>query len=496
MRPPTDPPPTDQSPTDQSPADQSPAGPEIAGGTPTTGGKCTAGGTLLSDAAAPTAIRWRVFALACGVSFLLYLHRYSWNVVGPKLQEEFEFSHTQVAFLFSLFYYTYCLGQIPSGIVIDRFGPHRYLSIIILAWSVAVTAIGQTTNLILLGVYRLVFGAAQAGCYPALTQVTRQWFPVGQRTTLQGWIATTFGRSGGAMSPIIVGTLLMGWFGLSWQTAVTVLGGIGVGFAWLFWRMFRNSPRIHPAVNAAEVELIEDGAWHPADHEQLPRPKILSPRRAMKNRSMRFFVVQQYLDAGSDVAFVSLIGAYFLQARGFDITTTGWLASLPLWGGALGGIAGGWLNDRLIRTTGNRRWSRSSVGFVGKVIGCVMLALVVKQTSGEAAAMCLFTAKFFSDWSQPTTWGTCTDLGGRFSATVFSIINTAGTLGGVTMPLIFGILLDRFSSTWMVDGEAVTVTSWDPLFYLLAGMYLASGFCWLLVDCTRTLDASSAPTIS
>jgi len=445
---------------------------------------------------AATGVRWRVFALACGASFLLYLHRYSWNVVGPKLQEEFAFSHTQVAFLFSLFYYTYAAGQIPSGLIIDRFGPHRYLSIIMLAWSVAVTAIGQTTNLVLLGFCRLVFGAAQAGCYPALTQVTRQWFPVGQRTTLQGWIATTSGRSGGAMSPIIVGTLLMGTLGLTWQTAVTVLGAIGVVYAYIFWRVFRNSPRLHRSVNAAELALIEDGTVSSADPSgssgpvtPTPRPVMLSPRRAMRNRSMRFFVVQQFLDAGSDVAFVSLIGAYFLQARGFDISTTGWLASLPLWGGALGGIVGGWLNDRLIRSTGSRRWSRSGVGFVGKIIGCVMLALVVSQTGGQSAAMFLFAAKFFSDWSQPTTWGTCTDLGGRFSATVFSIINTAGTLGGVAMPLIFGGLLDWFTRSSVVDGQSVTLTNWSPLFYLLAAMYLASGICWLLVDCTRTIES-------
>ena len=62
--------------------------------------------------------------------------------------------------------------------------------------------------------------------------------------------------------------------------------------------------------------------------------------------------------AGSDVAFVSLIGTYFLRGRGFNIAQTGLLASLPLWGGALGGIAGGWLNDRAIAWTGSRRWSR------------------------------------------------------------------------------------------------------------------------------------------
>ena len=203
---------------------------------------------------------------------------------------------------------------------------------------------------------------------------------------------------------------------------------------------------------------------------------------------MRWFVCQQFFDAGSDVAFVSLIGGYLLQARNVDLSQTGLLAALPLVGGALGGLAGGWLNEIFIAQTGNRRWSRSGIGFVGKLIGCGLLLMVSRQETALAAILVLMFAKFFGDWSQPTVWGTCTDLGGRFSATVFSIINTSGTIGGMVMPLVFGQLLDWFTRTEQVADKLVKITSWDPLFYLLAGMYLASGLCWLMVDCTKPLE--------
>jgi sugar phosphate permease len=437
----------------------------------------------------PTNLRWRTFALACGASFLLYLHRYTWNIVGPKLQEDFRFSNTQSGLLFSLFYYTYAGGQIPSGIVIDRFGPHVFLSVSIVAWSLAIAALGRTSSLPMLGFWRLVFGLAQAGCYPALSKITRTWFPLARRTMLQGWIATTSGRAGGALSPIILGTVLMGGCGLSWQTSLGVLGLVGVVYGLVFWRSFRNTPEEHPKVNLAERKLIAAGS----EASKTQGPATLPARRAWRNRSLRFFVLQQFLDAGSDVAFVSLIGTYFLRARGFDIAKTGWLASLPLLGGALGGIVGGWLNDRLIAATGSRRWSRSGVGFVGKVVGCAMLFLVTRQTGGVAAACVLMAAKFFSDWSQPTVWGTCTDLGGRYSATVFSIINTAGTLGGVVMPIVFGGVLDWFTTRANVGGRLVATTDWGPLFTLLAAMYLGSGLCWLMIDCTRRLDVDDEP---
>ena len=409
--------------------------------------------------------------------------------MGPKLQEEYGFTNMQAGLLFSLFYYTYAVFQIPSGLVVDRHGPRRILPAILVAWSAAIAALGRTSLLWGLGLARLAFGAAQAGCYPALGKATRSWFPAAGRTVIQGWIATTSGRAGGAMSPIVMGVILMGWCGLSWRDSLGILGLIGVAYGLLFGALFRDTPADDPRVNAEERALIKAGSDGAPARASTP----LSARRAWRSRSLRFFVLQQWLDAGSDAAFVSLMGTYFLRARGFEVAKTGWLASLPLWGGALGGIAGGWLNDRLIARTGSRRWARSGVGFAGKVIGCGLLPLVVLQAGGTAAALVLMGAKFFSDWSQPTTWGACTDLAGRHAATVFGIVNTAGNVGGIVMPIVFGAVLDRFTAGAMAGGTAAPVTDWTPLFLLLALMYLGSGVCWLLVDCTRSLDVDEGP---
>ena len=431
---------------------------------------------------APTGVRWWIFFLACGTSWFLYLHRYSWSIIGSEIKTTYNFTNTQTQTVFSLFYWTYASGQIPSGIAIDRFGPHLFLGTSILLWSLALIGFGMTRSLTVIGGLRFLFGAAQAGCYPGLTKASRVWFPLRGRTTIQGWIATTSGRCGGAMSPLILGTFLMGICGLSWQMAITVMGLAGGVFGLVFLWTFRNSPAEHPGVNAAERALIAEGEITQSVTGTLPWS------RALRNRSLQFFIVQQFLDAGSDVAFVSLIGQYFKERHALEISSSGWLTSLPLWGGALGGIAGGWLNEQLIRSTGNRRWSRSGIGFVGKVIGCVMLYIVSVQSGPVAAGFALLFAKFFSDWSQPTVWGTCTDLGGRCSATVFSIINTSGTIGGIVMPLVFGYVLDLYTTKVAVAGVTTSQTEWGPLFLLLAAMYLASGITWMLIDCTKSLE--------
>ncbi|MDA1054923.1 MAG: MFS transporter [Planctomycetota bacterium] len=432
----------------------------------------------------PTRVRWLVFVLASGTSWMLYLHRYSWNFIRPALLEEYGFTNSEVDRIFTAFNVSYACGQIPGGIICDFFGTHLFLGIIIVLWSVLLPCFGLTGNFYGLAGLRLGFGAAQAGCYPSLSKVTRDWFPLRTRTIIQGLIASFFGRSGGAMSSIIMGTLLMGYGGLSWRIAVLIMGLAGLLFAGLFLWLYRSDPKQDTRVNEAELALIREGK---AD-ETSDGPRVLPFRRVLRSPSMLVFIFQQFMNAGADGIYVYLMGSYFMTARNFDVATAGLLISLPLWGGAIGGVFGGFINDGLIHLTGSRRWSRTIVGFAGKFVACLMMFVAIQQVSGVAAAFCLFVVKFFSDWTQPTVWGTCTDMGGRYSATVFSIINTAGSVGGICTPLVLGAVLDFYSTTKIVDGKEQLITNYTPMFMVVAAMYMMSACCWLFINCTRSLD--------
>src|SRR5438477_629154 len=71
----------------------------------------------------PTKVRWLVFALACAVSWLLYLHRYAWGVVRPAVKEEFpSLTDVQLGWLDALFSAGYAPGQVPGGMAADRWG--------------------------------------------------------------------------------------------------------------------------------------------------------------------------------------------------------------------------------------------------------------------------------------------------------------------------------------------------------------------------------------
>src|SRR5947209_5811144 len=217
----------------------------------------------------PTNVRWIVFALAFGASWLLYLHRYALGVIMPELAEEFHWSEAQLGLLASAFFLVYMVFQLPCGVLADVFGTRSFLAGMILLWSVALglhaltgslaSLIGLRALAVMIGL-RALFGLGQAGAYAVLSRVTRFWFPLSVRTSVQGWVAVFAGRIGGASASVLFATLLIGTLHLSWRTSLVVFGLGGAVLGVLFWLLFRDSPRQHPWVNQEEGRLIEEGA--------------------------------------------------------------------------------------------------------------------------------------------------------------------------------------------------------------------------------------------
>jgi MFS family permease len=117
-------------------------------------------------------------------------------------------------------------------------------------------------------VCRFLFGAGEAGCFPNLTKAFTSWLPTGERVRVQGimWMSA---RWGGAITPLLVA---LTFTFVSWRIAFVIYGALGVVWAVFFYKWFRDLPREHKSVNAAEVALIEDGIPPPSMLVTVPSP--------------------------------------------------------------------------------------------------------------------------------------------------------------------------------------------------------------------------------
>jgi sugar phosphate permease len=419
-------------------------------------------------AARPTHARWLIFALACATSWLLYLHRYSWGVIRPSFKADHPgLDDEQMGWLDGVFNLTYAMGQVPGGLAGDVFGARSVLAIIIFLWSLTVAGLAWVRGPWAALGLRAVFGLSQAGAYPVLNKATRNWFPLAVRTTVQG-IITALGRLGGACASVLIASVLMHQLRMPWRMALLVIALPGVLLAVAVWSVFRNGPRDHPGVNPAELRLIE-GEEPPPEPGARPRLRLTGAGGV----TFALLLTYAFFSTFADAFFVIWIPTFLVEGKALGGLEMGFLAMLPLLGGAAGGTVGGVLNDLLLRWTGRRRLARCAVALTGKTLAALLVMLSVSAPDGRTAMVLLLACKFFCDWSLPTQWGTITDVAGRGAATVFGVANTVGAVGAFAAGPTMGFLRQRLG--------------WQGLFFGVAVAFLAAAATWLFIDPTRRL---------
>ena len=140
---------------------------------------------------------------------------------------------------------------------------HLFLGTILLLWSGVSALHAWAPDRAAMYWVRVLFGITQAGCYPALGKVTQAWFPLSIRTSLQGWIASFFGRFGGFSANLVFASFMLGYIGLDWRRALLLLAAWGVALGIAVLIVFRNTPAVHPLVDAAELAIITETARRP-----------------------------------------------------------------------------------------------------------------------------------------------------------------------------------------------------------------------------------------
>src|SRR5215467_2036466 len=133
-------------------------------------------GTDLIEPPATTARRnvlWLLFAL----TNITYLDRLCISAAAPSIQAAFNFSPSQMGYIFSAFTLAYAIFEIPSGWLGDYFGTRKALTRIVIWWSVFTILTGAANGFLFLVIVRFLFGAGEAGAFPNIARTISCWFP-------------------------------------------------------------------------------------------------------------------------------------------------------------------------------------------------------------------------------------------------------------------------------------------------------------------------------
>ncbi|MDE3195330.1 MAG: MFS transporter [Acidobacteriota bacterium] len=394
------------------------------------------GATLRPSRRVASIQRWAIVLLIAGGA-LNYIDRATLSVANKLIQEDLHIPVARMGLLLSAFLWAYAFAQLPVGGLIDRFGSRRMLAIGLFAWSVAQAAGGFVTGFGVFVAARVALGFGEAPLFPGGARVVRDWFGVNQRGFATGLCqsAGTFGNF--VAVPLLTFLMLK----LNWRWMFIIVGAAGVILAAIWWMIHRDPAEID--ITAEERRYLTEG-----DEVASDRPPSFSEWRELFAHRTTWGMIAGFFGTVYTLwLFTTWLPYYLENERHMTIEQVGALAGIPYFCGAVGAIVGGWLCDLLTRrgmTPMGGRKILISAALVGMAV-CTAASVFAKSNS--VALVFISICVFLVYISSSAAWATVPIAApAQFTASLGSIQNFGGYLGGALAPAVTGFIVQETGS--------------------------------------------------
>lgn len=399
--------------------------------------------------------RWGV-ALLMGFGILInYVDRLSISVTQKPLTAEFGLTATEFGILSSAFLWSYAIMQIPSGMLLDRFGVKKVWGASAVLWTVAsvLTAIASGAWVIILA--RVFLGVAEAPAFPGAMKATGLWFPRHERG-----LCTAIFDSGTRLAnvlglPLIAFTVATwGWREAFWLQAVLSLVFL-VAFLWRY-----SGPKHHAAkgkLSAEEYDYIIKGG---ATSEDV-RPASDWKTIAYLLRQRKVWGLSLGLAGAGYVLWMLLtwLPGYMQTSMNQSVLQSGIYAAVPALAMFVSELTiGGWWVDRVIGRGANPDKVRKGVLVAGMIVALFtvgaafsnspVVAIIWIAIGSAGIALVYVTSNSLPALIAPE----------GSAGSLAAIVNCVNLLAGVAAPIVTGFIVDatgHFVYAFIIGGIAL-----------------------------------------
>jgi MFS transporter, ACS family, hexuronate transporter len=268
-----------------------------------------------------TRSRWFVLAVFVQSSAINYLDRQTLATLAPLVRSEFHLSNAEYGLILTAFSIAYMVSAPFAGMLIDRVGLTRAISLAVMLWSGAGIATAFTRGLAGLVGCRALLGVAEAAGIPAAGKAIHVYLRPSERAL--GNAVNQAGVSLGLMLAPPVATWLALRFG--WRQAFVITGLLGL----LWVPVWRWASRRAPA---AVVPPLAVGAG----------------AEMLRDRRLWGFVFANALSMVGYSLWTNWTTLYLVEVHQLTLAEAAWYAWIPPLFATLGGTAGGWASLRLV----------------------------------------------------------------------------------------------------------------------------------------------------
>lgn len=187
-----------------------------------------------------------VFGLAY---FLSYAMRAINAVIAPALSADLQLSNADLGLLSAAYFMGFGMMQLPIGVWLDRHGPRRTESALLLFGAVGAAIFACSHTLLGVWVGRALIGVGVSSCLMAAFKAFRVWYPAERQSQLGSWMLV-IGTSGALSATVPVAMLLplIGWRNIFFGVAGALLLA-----AWVLFSRLRD---VEQAMSAAHTKPV------------------------------------------------------------------------------------------------------------------------------------------------------------------------------------------------------------------------------------------------
>ena len=384
--------------------------------------------------------RWSI-ALLLGIGVLVnYFDRVNLSVSRDALEATFGISAITFGWLSGAYNWTYMLLQLPSGLLLDRFGVRRVGIISTVIWSVASFATAISTGVAALFGSRFLLGIGEAPTFPGNSKAIGYWFPKHERSLATAMFDSAAKFSSAIGIPLL--GILLFYFG--WRLNFAVTGFISLAYFALFYFFYHN-PSEDESVSASERDFIARGGAQPEDRARAAKGAPLTyllQKRKVWGLCLGF--------ASYNYTFYFLLTwlpSYLSTALHIDLLHSALYTSVPWTFATLTDLAvGGWLVDWLIQRGANSVRVRQTLLVGGTAFGLGILGAAQAHSAASALFWISMSIGGLSAAS-PVGWSIPSLIAPRESVgTLGGILNLCNQLAGIAAPVVTGYVVQATHS--------------------------------------------------
>lgn len=373
--------------------------------------------------------RYVVFGVAAAAYFFGFFQRMSASIMAPNLVADFGIDPAQVGLFGSMFFYGYALSQLPSGILADRWGARKTMSLFMLVAGIATLLFGLAGTFGIALSARFLVGLGIGFLYVSILRTLADWFLPSEYATYTT-ILVAIGNTGALAASAPFALLIAA---SDWRTVIIAIGVITLIIAILLYLFVRNKPEDIGGAGISEIEAT------PA--QPFSSVGIAETLRILFGKYNYWVIMITFgIWLGTVLAFQGLwAGPYLMNVFHLSQTQAGNMLMLLAAGAILGLPLAGFITDRVLKSPRKV----VIIGFISYIAVWVPLAFFGDVISLNFAGVLLFLFGFVG-YSHVILWPNLKEnVDPVMLGTASGIVNLLGFVCGAIYQQVLGVIIGK-----------------------------------------------------